>query len=267
MQVDRRFVPGSEVRRLVSTRQGTLAVAGLVAVVAGVFLLLFLSNYRRSVGDTSPETVLVAKSLIEKGSSGDVIITSGLFETNRITKHEARSGVITDPAKLRGQVASTDVYPGEQLTVSDFTKTTDSLANKISGYDRAISIPLDSAHGMIGEVKPGDHVDVLAGFNVDNAISGAGSGKPVLRTIMQNAVVLRAPASAKNSATGVEKTENVVLKAPDKVAWRLAFASEYGKVWIVLRAKAGSGQSTPSLVTLDNLLFGSKPIASNGGRP
>src|SRR5438445_8805993 len=128
MQVDRRFIPGSEVRRLVATRQGTLAVAGLVAVVAGVFLLVFLSNYRRSVGDSSPETVLVAKSLIEKGSSGDVIITSGLFETNRITKHEARSGVITDPAKLHGQVASTDVYPGEQLTVSDFTKTTDSLA-------------------------------------------------------------------------------------------------------------------------------------------
>ena len=93
MQVDRRFIPGSEVRRLVATRQGTLAVAGLVAVVAGVFLLVFLSNYRRSVGDSSPETVLVAKSLIEKGSSGDVIITSGLFETNRITKHEARSGV------------------------------------------------------------------------------------------------------------------------------------------------------------------------------
>jgi hypothetical protein len=51
-----------------------------------------------------------------------------------------------------------------------------------------------------------------------------------------------------------------VLKAPDKNAWKFAFASEYGKVWIVLRSKAGAEQSAPSLVTLQTVLFGSKPI-------
>src|SRR5439155_3893061 len=110
-------------------------------------------------------------------------------------------------ASLRAQVASADIYPGEQLTSKEFTSSSDSLANKISGYERAISIPLDSAHGMIGEVKTGDHVDVLAGFNVDR---GVGGGRPMLRAVMQNALVLRAPSSTSASGSGPAKTENVV---------------------------------------------------------
>jgi Flp pilus assembly protein CpaB len=258
MQTIRKLTSGGDVRRLAATRNGMLMIAGLVAVLAGAFLLLFLSQYRDSVSDTSPTTVLVAKSLIEKGTSGDVVITSGMFETSRITKSEAKTGAIEDPSKLRGQIAASDVYPGEQLTTTEFTGTKDSLANQITGIQRAVSIPLDSAHGMIGEVKAGDHVDVLAGFNKENG--GAGTGQPLLRAIMQNATVLRAPASAKGSGVGSTKTQNVVLKAPDKEAWKFAFASEYGKVWIVLRSKAGAEQSKPTLVTLQTVLLGSKPI-------
>jgi Flp pilus assembly protein CpaB len=257
MEVIRKLTSGNDVRRLASTRNGMLTIAVLVALLAGAFLLLFLSRYRDGVNNTSPMTVLVAKSLIEKGTSGDVVITNGMFETSRITKSEAKGGAIEDPSKLRGQIASSDVYPGEQLTTGQFAGRSDSLANEVTGLERAISVPLDSAHGMIGEVKSGDHVDVLAGFNKEN---GVGSGQPVLRTIMQNATVLRAPASSKDSGLGANKTQNVVLKAPDKNAWKFAFASEYGKVWIVLRSKAGAEQSAPSLVTLQTVMFGSKPI-------
>ena len=54
--------------------------------------------------------------------------------------------MITDPAKLHGQVASTDVYPGEQLTVSDFTKTTDSLEIEFgSGVRMRITGAIDAS--------------------------------------------------------------------------------------------------------------------------
>jgi Flp pilus assembly protein CpaB len=257
MEAIRKLTSGNDMRRLASTRNGMLTIAVLVAVLAGAFLLLFLSRYRDSVNNTSPVTVLVAKSLIEKGTAGDVVITSGMFETSRITKSEAKNGAVEDPSKLRGQIAASDVFPGEQLTAAEFTGTSDSLANEITGLQRAVSIPIDGAHGMIGEVKSGDHVDVLAGFNEER---GAGTGKPILRAIMQNATVLRAPSSTKGTGAGTNNTRNVVLKAPDKNAWKLAYASEYGKIWIVLRSKAGAEQSAPSLVTLQTVLFGSKPI-------
>jgi Flp pilus assembly protein CpaB len=261
MELTRKLPSGGDMRRMASTRNGMLVVAGLVALLAGAFLLLFLSRYRDSVNDTSPVTVLVAKSLIEKGTSGDVVITNGMFETNRITKSEQKQGAISDPAALRHQVAAGDIFPGEQLTTAKFNGTTDSLANKVSGYERAISIPLDSAHGMIGDVQTGDHVDVLAGFNVDN---GNGPTRPMLRPVMQNSLVLKAPTKAKGSGVTGNNTQEVVLRAPDQEAWKFAFSSEYGKVWIVLRAKVGAQQSRPSVVTLESVLFGTKPITVRG---
>lgn len=247
-----------EVQKLVSTRGGMVAVAGFVAVIAGVMLLFFLSQYRESV-DASGKTVtvLVARSLIEKGTPGDVIADKGLFETTSVKQSQRKGGAIVDPSNLRGQAAAEDVYPGEQLTVTDFAEAEGGVTNKISGRERAITLPLDSAHGMIGDVHTGDRVDVLAGFN---SSSGAVQ-RPVLKTVMQNALVLRAPAAAKGSVSGPNSTENVVLRAPDQKTWDFAFASEFGKVWIVLRPQAGAEETRPTVVTLERLLIGVRPIS------
>jgi len=52
----------------------------------------------------------------------------------------------------------------------------------------------------------------------------------------------------------------VTLRLSEKAMPELAFASDNGKVWIVLRAQAGAKQSAMSLVTLDRLLLGLDPI-------
>jgi Flp pilus assembly protein CpaB len=259
MQFSRRPLSTQELQRLVSTRGGMVAVAGLVALLAGTMLLFFLSQYRQRVaGSGNTVRVVVAKNLIEKGSSGDVIASKGLFETAGIKQSERKNGAIVDPASLKGKVAASDIYPGEQLTTKDFTGATDSVANKVSDFERAVSVPLDAAHGMIGDVHTGDHVDVLAGFNVD---TGFGRPRPVLRAVMQDVLVLRAPNQSKGGLNGANSTQNVVLRAPDEKAWEFAFSSEYGKIWLVLRPKAGAEETKPSPVTLEKVLFGVKPIS------
>ena len=120
MSTSKLMPSGNDVRRMASTRNGTLVVALVVALFAAGFLMLFLNRYRDSVNDTSPVTVLVAKSLIEKGSSGDVVITNGMYESKRITKLEEAKGAVTDPADLRHQAAVADIFPGEQLTDEKF---------------------------------------------------------------------------------------------------------------------------------------------------
>jgi Flp pilus assembly protein CpaB len=247
-----------EIQRLVSTRGGMVGVAGAVAVMAGMMLLFFMSQYRQSVDSSSKTvTVLIAKSLIEKGTSGDVIADKGMFETSSLKQSERKTGAIVDPSNLRGQAAADDVFPGEQLTVADFKHADGGVINKISGRERAITLPLDSAHGMVGDVQTGDRVDVLAGFN---SASGAVQ-RPVLKAIMQNALVLRAPSSVKGGVNNANSTQNVVVRAPDDKTWDFAYASEFGKVWIVLRPQAGAENTGPSVVTLETLLTGVKPIS------
>lgn len=257
MRFMRRPQSAQELQRLVSTPGGMVVVAGLVAVLAGAMLLFFLSQYRDRVADSDNTVrVLVAKGLIEKGSAGDVIAGKELFQTASIKQGQRNDGAITDPASLKNKVAATDIYPGQQLTKGEFTGSTNALVNKISDFDRAISIPLDSAHGMIGDVHAGDHVDVLAGFNTE---AGLSQNRPVLKAIMQNALVLKAPDGPKGTA-GANSTQNVVVRAPDEKSWDIAFSAEFGKVWVVLRPKAAAEQTKPSIVTLDKVLLGIRPI-------
>jgi Flp pilus assembly protein CpaB len=254
-------------QRLLSTRGGTFAVAGGAALIAGLILLLYLNRYRDSVRESGQDvSVLVAGSLIEKGTPGNAVGSQELFQVKEIAKGQVADGAITDPATLRGRFAIHDIYPDQQLTAADFTGTTsDSLSTDLSRDQRAISVPLDSAHGMIGNVQAGDHVDVLAAFNIQridrNGVPAGqgGQARPVLKVIMEDVFVLAAPESGSGSFAGA-RSSNVTLRVTDEQAADLAFATENGKVWIVLRPRTGAEPSTPNLVTLETLLLGVKPV-------
>src|SRR5215831_10844480 len=155
------------VHKLTSTRAGTLALAALAALIAGVAIAVYLNKYRHSINaEGAPVTVLVAKKVIAKGTPGSAIAASGLFQTTTIRESQLRNGALSDPASLRGRVAAQDIYPGQQLTTADFAAGGTTAAGTLTKAERLISIPLDSAHGLIGTVQAGDHVDVFAGFNV-----------------------------------------------------------------------------------------------------
>jgi pilus assembly protein CpaB len=247
-------------RKILATREGTLAFAAIAALAAIAVLLAFMRGYkhRLDVG-ADPVTVLVAKGSLPKGSSGDLIAAKGLFQATGFKRDEVKEGAITDPASLRGTVASHNLVPGQQLTAADFAKPTDPVLSKLGADQRAVTLPLDSAHGMIGEIHAGDHVDVFAGFQVQP--EGAGRPRPVLRVLLQDVEVLKAPETqAKGGLGGGNQTQNVVLRVPQKDAPQLAFALDNGKIWISLRPQAGATQDRPSLVTLDQLLLGMDPI-------
>jgi pilus assembly protein CpaB len=209
--------------------------------------------------DQQPVAVLVAQDLIPKGTPGSVVASQNMYTISKLPQDRIQNGAITDPNALKGQVAVEDLYPGKQLTQSDFISAKSVVGAQITGYDRAIAVPLDAAHGLIGYVQPGDHVDVMAGFNV---VGNDGKQHPILKTIMQNILVLDAPSSGSGSGLGSSSTTaNVVLQMTDQQASDLAFSSDNGKVWIMLRSGAGSLQHQEQIVTLETVLFGVPPVA------
>ncbi len=143
-------------RKILSTRQGTLGFAAAAAALAIVVLLVFMQSYKRSLDQRAdPVTVLVAKDELPKGSSGDVIAAKGLFQATGFKREQVKEGAITDPSSLRGLVTTQTIVPGQQLTTADFAKPTDPVMSKLSDNQRAVTVPLDSAHGMIGQISRG----------------------------------------------------------------------------------------------------------------
>lgn len=235
-----------------ATRGGAFLLAGAAALIAALLLLVFAQQYRESVKeDAAPSGVLIARSLIAKGSSGDQIATGRLIATSKIKGSEVRGGALTDAASLRGKTAVADIYPGQQITAADFVTTGDTVVSKLSGRSRAIAIPVDQAHGLIGQVAQGDRVDILASFTE----SGGASGRPSLRTLLSDVTVLRAPGVSEGpGATGA----NIVLKVTAKDAVKLAFAADNGKIWVVLRPATGGSDTPGTTESLDSVLSGTQ---------
>ncbi len=263
--------------KLLSTRGGSVAVAAVGALLAAAVFLGYLHRYRSTVNESAaPMTVLVAKDFIEKGTPGNVVGSEGFFQTASTPKDDLKDGAISDPDSLRGLVAKNDIYPGQQLTVADFSPTAaDALTNEIAGEERAIAMALDAAHGMIGNVRAGDRVDVYGAFNVrrlmpDGTVDPDAVERPVLKLLVEDVLVLDSPEGAQAGfGTSAQQTSNVTVRVTHEQAAKLAFSSENGKVWIVLRPRTGAKPTPPDLVTLETVLFGIEPVAavkSFGGR-
>jgi pilus assembly protein CpaB len=240
---------------ILSTRGGTTLVAVISALLAAALLMVFLNQYRHSVKDgNTTATVLVAKNLIEEGSAGDVVAEDLMFQTTTIKKDDLKDGAISDPSTLKGTIATADVYPGEQLLSKEFTKTNARPFNRLRGVDRAIAVPLDEAHGLIGDVRSGDRVDVLAGLGLEN--TGA-NRRPTMSVLVRNALVLKSPDKPKAGVATQNSTHPVMLRVSDREAAQIAFAADVGKLWIVARPKAGAKNSKlPSTVDLQSLILG-----------
>jgi Flp pilus assembly protein CpaB len=226
------------------TRQGTIVVGVAAAVLAAILLLVYLSHYRSSVkGSTEPVTVLVAKRLIPKGTSGNSIAEQNLFVVTTIPKGQLKIGAISDPAVLQGTVTAADVYPNQQLTTGDFTtKSVGALASQLTGRWRAISLPtLDAAHGLSPDVQAGDHVDVYA--QVRN----------VTGLVMSDVLVLASPTAATGSAPA---SGNYILRIPSSRAAKFAYIGQNGNYWLVLRPAVKALPTPPTLAPTANLFGG-----------
>jgi Flp pilus assembly protein CpaB len=243
-------------QKLLSTRGGTVALGGVAAGMALFVVLLYLNQYRSSVAaESGPVTVLVAKKLIEKGMPGDVVGARNLFEEEEAVKSHVVSGAITDPSTLRGRVAVEDIYPGQQLTIADFSGTTSGIGAKLSGKQRAMALPLDSARGMIGRAEPGDRVDVFTSLSPEGGVENA-----IVKIVAQNVLVLDAPAATiAGVGAGANQTANVILRVTRDQAIQMAYAVDNGRVWVVLRPRAGSPPTKPAAVTGRSLLADIKP--------
>jgi Flp pilus assembly protein CpaB len=118
-----------------------------------------------------------------------------------------------------------------------------------------MAVPVEAPQAVAGQIRTGDSVDVFAAF--ETITPGEGANRPVVKTLMQNVLVLRGAGGEEESKGGDE--EQVVLRVSANSAAELAFASENGKVWLAVRPGAGAEDPKKELVTLESLLLGKRP--------
>ena len=131
-------------QNLFSTRRGSVLVGIGAAAIAAIVVFVYLHNYRNSLNSAAaPASVLVAKNLIQKGTSGNIIGQTQQFQVASLPKKELQLGALTDPAALNGRVAAADILeyllkipPGSQQTGHSMRLST--VMRKL-GWERPIN--------------------------------------------------------------------------------------------------------------------------------
>jgi Flp pilus assembly protein CpaB len=173
----------------------------------------------------------------------------------------AVDGAVSNPDQLKGLVARSDIYPGEQLTTNQFVKSsTTSPTVKLTPSQRAVGFPVDAASGLVGQVQAGDRVDVVATFDVTpigaNGLPLSGAQPIALtKTIVSDALVLNAPAAS--SSTDVRSNPVLTLAIDVNDVQRALFAQEKGTIWFALRPPGSAENVKPSVLDVGAVLRGS----------
>ena len=238
-----------------STRGGTLAIAGLATLLAAVALMVFLRQYRTNLTGTHEVRALVAKSLIPKGTPGRVVGERQLYKAVKIERSQLEKHAITDAKAFGDNAVQRDVYPGHQLTADDFVPTENKILERLSGYQRAINVPVDGARGLVGHFEAGDRVDVMGtqeGRDGTPAIARARA-----RTLARNVLVLAVPSKPKSGGIG-GASQSVTLRVPDDAASVIAGNADGGKIWVVLRPPVGARSHASSSEAAERALANGK---------
>ena len=177
-------------------------ILGLIlGLVAAVLVVVYLTSAKDEGASTSSSSdgspTVVANQDIPAGTR----LTADMLRVESIPQGNQLVGIFGSTEGLAGQVTKVPLLKGEQVSQNKVTGTTNisafgnnpPLALLLEPGQRAVSIELSSVIGAGGNIRPGDHVDVILIVELKPQSASAetqGTSDQVAATIIQNAKVL-----------------------------------------------------------------------------
>ncbi len=215
---------------------GKPLLAAIGAALAGlVMLLLYMQRFEAEASGGAPVSVLIAVTDIPLG----VAISEAMLGTRELPEAyiEDRHIPAQDAQRVIGVRVTSGVRAGESLLWSDLATTSDQsrdLSSLVRNGQRAITIAADVSTSFGGLVRPGDRVDVLLTIET---LAQEPETVPLLQNLLvlaagQDTGALQRPGTTTRRPTTVNQ---VTLSASIEQSQLLAFASERGRVTLILR--------------------------------
>ena len=151
-------------------RRILVVAAALVACLGVALVLLYVRGAdHRAQQQYDTTNVLTAKAQINAGETIEAAAASGKLVMTPVTNNAVLPGAVSATDSLKGEVATTTIYPGEQLIAAKFgTTAAPTSALTIPKGLTAVSVELSDAGRVAGFVEPGSYVSVyLSGADPD----------------------------------------------------------------------------------------------------
>lgn len=179
--------------------------------------------------------VVVAAQTINAGET----ISEDSVEVKEVPAEYVSSGALSDSSAFVGEVATTRIDEGTQLSDSliSASRNTASLSNATTKGKKSVTISVDDAQGFAGLLKIGDHIDVL------------GKNNKTLTRITSDATVIALGSSLSDTS---ESYTSVTVEVTAKEADSIRAAQANNGVSLELHSKADSNKKEQSASNQDS---------------
>jgi pilus assembly protein CpaB len=213
-----------------------LLISILLGLVAALLVRSYVADivFQKTGGNVIP--IVIAKSEIPAGTP----IRAELLSVLTIPEAylHARTVRAQDQALLLGQRPAVDLAPGEAIQWPEIQLAPDeTLADRLSIEQRAVTIRVDQTGSLDGMIQPGDRVDIAC------QVRATGSGG-VMHVVAQNMTIIavgrRLTASndetdPKKGDTSPSNASSVTFRASLQEAMLLSYAETQGRMILFLR--------------------------------
>ena len=264
-------------------RVKNIGIAVALAALAAILTSVYVVNYKRHVQNGEDKVpVYVAAKDIPAGTSGAEVVDQHMLKKVTVPKKAIVAGAISSPDQLSQYIATQDVYEGEQVSTRRFAPPREQgIRAQIKGTQRAYQVEGDQHQLIAGTLKAGDHVDVVATWDIKNPGQGSNSEAAVVSRVVLRDLLVLTPADAGTGSSAVtassQQSAFVQLRMTDwqaqKMIWIQKNSEDNGQGWhLELRPPNGSLDSANTYMDSALMLFdgpGRRPPAwaASLGRP
>jgi len=195
--------------------------------------------------------VLVAKQDIPKGSE----IETKMVDAKIIPNQFLQPRVVTTMDRIEGMISIAPISKGEQITLTKLTSREKaiggSLAMAVPMGKRAVTIAVDNIASLVGMLKGGDYVDIIA--MLPDVVKTAGGKEatqmnavPIFQNVLVLAIGQRMAVTQEGLRGDTEKTQRpeassyATLALKPQEANFITFLQDQVKIRLLLRSPADS---------------------------
>jgi len=243
----------------------------IIGVVLMIASILLINVYMRQQGQAIEQKkekefqtrqanqtpVLVAKADIQSGA----MINPDTLRVALVPNEYVVPRAVTSLDRIAGMMTSAPIANGEQLSLDKLTfprqRAGGGLAELTPIGKRAITISVENTAALVGMLKPGDYVDLIALIPVPvQTAEGKQASQVMATSLFQNVIVLAvgqqlAPVVVSQggdqqryaNVKSAEKTEPspfITLALSPQEASLLSFVQEQSKIRLILRSPSDS---------------------------
>jgi len=145
-----------------------LIVAALVAALGTGMVFLYVRGAdNRAEATQAPVQVLKAVKQIDVGEKITDAQSAGKIALGTVPRSQLLAGAVDSTTTLGDEVATSTIYPNEQIIAGKFGAGGDESSLTIPDGDIAISVSLSDTGRVSGFVSPGNKVAIFAGGGTD----------------------------------------------------------------------------------------------------